>query len=77
MFTEKSQKSHQEFYCEKCDYTTSKKCDYDKHILTRKHINVDKCLPKSLKKYICSCQIVVLLLDLELQLYRKTWELVL
>ena len=56
MFTEKSQKSHQEFYCEKCDYTTSKKCDYDKHILTRKHINVDKCLPKSLKKYICSCQ---------------------
>ena len=27
------------FRCEKCDYTTSKKFNYDKHILTAKHLN--------------------------------------
>jgi hypothetical protein len=56
MFTEKSPKSQQDFYCEKCDYKSCKKSDYDKHILTRKHLNVDQCLPKSRKKYICSCE---------------------
>jgi hypothetical protein len=56
MLTKKSQKSQLDFYCEKCDYITSKKADYDKHILTLKHTNVDQCLPKSRKKYICSCE---------------------
>ena len=44
------------FYCEKCHYITNKKTDYEKHILTLKHINVDQCLPKSQKKYVCSCE---------------------
>jgi hypothetical protein len=26
-----------QFYCEKCDYNTSKKFDYEKHLLTKKH----------------------------------------
>ena len=37
MFTEKSQKSHQEFYCEKCQYYTVKKNNYEKHLSTSKH----------------------------------------
>ena len=31
------QKSHQKYYCETCDYSSSKKSDYEKHISTRKH----------------------------------------
>ena len=44
MFTQKSQKSPNHFYCEKCDYNTSKKSDYNKHLLTAKHKNVDVLL---------------------------------
>jgi len=32
-----SQKVAQNFYCEICDYITSKKTNYDKHIITPKH----------------------------------------
>jgi hypothetical protein len=57
--TKKSQESHAEFNCEVCDYTCSKKSDYDKHILTRKHITAYDCLQsdgkKSQKKYSCDC----------------------
>jgi hypothetical protein len=44
------------FMCEKCNYNTSKKNDYDKHILTAKHQNVYQCLPvnKSLSRE-CEC----------------------
>ena len=34
---EKSQKIAKRFSCKKCNYITSNKYDYDKHILTRKH----------------------------------------
>ena len=34
---EKSVKIRKKFYCKKCDYTTSDKKDWNKHILTRKH----------------------------------------
>jgi hypothetical protein len=44
MFTQKSQKSPSIFSCEKCDYHTSKKSDYNKHILTTKHQNTTKIL---------------------------------
>ena len=27
------------FYCEKCDFKCNKKSDWDRHILTRKHVN--------------------------------------
>ena len=33
----KSPKIPKKFYCEFCDYHTSNKKDYDKHILTPKH----------------------------------------
>jgi hypothetical protein len=44
MLTQKSQKSPSTFSCEKCDYHTYKKSDYNKHILTSKHKNIDKML---------------------------------
>jgi hypothetical protein len=55
MITENSQKSHTEFICEKCDYKCFRKSDYNKHLTTSKHKNNDESLPKSLKKYNCSC----------------------
>ena len=45
--------AHTQYYCEYCDYTSSKKCNYDKHILTAKHKKVtlgDKMVAKSSKK---------------------------
>ena len=39
MTTEKAQKSATLFVCEKCKYTTCKKSDYSRHILTPKHKN--------------------------------------
>ena len=30
------------FYCKICDYTCSKQSQWDRHINTRKHKNVDK-----------------------------------
>ena len=51
-----SQKSQEMFVCEKCDYTTSRKNDYSKHILTSKHKNVDLCLPvNNSKPRLCDC----------------------
>ena len=38
MVTEKSQKSTSVFTCSVCDYTCFNKYDYNKHILTRKHL---------------------------------------
>jgi len=42
------------YYCEKCDYKCSKKYNWDKHILTSKHLNDykgDKLVAKSSKKW--------------------------
>ena len=59
MLTQKSPKKPQNFYCEKCYFECSKKKDWDRHISTRKHTNVDLCLPKkpqkAPKQYICEC----------------------
>ena len=63
-----SEKIRKKFYCEKCDYNTDDKKDWNKHILTRKHKNGNKIQKKSEKsenislsqlnikpiKYICS-----------------------
>ena len=57
MFTENTQK-YPKFYCEKCDFITNNKKDYNRHILTRKHLNVYNCLhesPKKTQKNICLC----------------------
>jgi hypothetical protein len=51
-----TQNARQNFYCKKCDYNTSSKADYDRHLLTRKHTNVDACLPKKTQIIrVCEC----------------------
>jgi hypothetical protein len=67
MFTDDNQKVAKIFRCDQCDYTCYKKYNWDKHILTSKHKNIDQCLPdidpkvakvaKSSisKKYLCIC----------------------
>ena len=60
------QKTSAKFFCEKCDYHTSKKCNYDDHLLTSKHkqamvvnfeiVNkdiLDEISTKSSSKFIC------------------------
>jgi len=41
------------YYCTLCDYSASKKCDYTKHLLTRKHTNSDFSNKKSQKLLSC------------------------
>ena len=56
MTTKKSQKNPISYKCIKCDYNTSSKKDYDKHLLTRKHINTTNTTNISQKipvNYIC------------------------
>ena len=36
---QKSPKNAEKFICESCDFSSIKKSNYDKHVLTRKHIN--------------------------------------
>ena len=56
MFTKNPQKIPKKFYCEKCDYSTNNKKDYNKHLQTKKH-NVYKCLQNVYKKspFLCEC----------------------
>jgi hypothetical protein len=61
--TKSCSKSCSNFYCKNCDYSTSKKSSYDKHLLTSKHTNVaqkihvdaEKCPIVALNSYKCSC----------------------
>ena len=61
MSTLKSQKSPQQYICEKCTYITCNKKDYNKHLSTTKHINQQKStdinnkIPKCKNLYICNC----------------------
>jgi len=43
------------FICEKCDYITSRKSQYDRHILTSKHQNTYASVKVPHKKHICEC----------------------
>jgi len=52
MLTNKSPIVDAKFTCDSCDYKCSKKSDYDKHILTRKHLNANI---KSQEKRIYTC----------------------
>jgi len=59
--TQKGEKSCQKFSCAKCDYTTSKKSLYDKHLSTQKHSKETE-ETKKVKKvatplFICDCGI--------------------
>jgi hypothetical protein len=55
MMTMMTQKAPDIFICEKCDFVCSKKRDYERHLLTRKHKNDDKKAPKSPQNYDCDC----------------------
>jgi hypothetical protein len=55
-------KNAEKFFCEKCDFKCFKTSDWDRHILTRKHLNTDKILtntdkitPKNAAAFICDC----------------------
>ena len=55
MVTKSSEKVVNYFYCENCGYTTSNKFNYDKHLLTAKHLKVtlgDTKVVKSSKHFI-------------------------
>lgn len=57
MLTNKTPKNAKNFDCECCNFTCSKQSDFDRHLLTRKHImltNVDKKTPKN-AAYVCEC----------------------
>jgi hypothetical protein len=52
-------KSSKKFICEKCDYNTSRKSQYDRHVLTPKHQNVTNVTNNVTKKvpilHECDC----------------------
>lgn len=57
MLTKKVPKSSEVYVCQNCDYSTSRRSQFDRHLLTAKHQNVDnvdknvdKKVPKSSKK---------------------------
>ena len=54
----KSSHTIQKFYCECCDYTTSKRNNYNKHLTTKKHVSnvsksVSKVKQKVANKFLC------------------------
>ncbi len=56
MLTENLPKIPKNFYCENCNFNTSRKSHYEKHLLTQKHKylqNNDAVATK--KKYVCDC----------------------
>ena len=58
MVTKKSQKVAKNYYCEKCDYSCSRKNDYEKHLSTRKHkmvTNGYKNDNKNFMEFTCEC----------------------
>jgi len=62
MTTKSCEKVAKKLLCEHCDYCTSKKSSYDKHILSAKHLNATnddnnttKSCEKVAKSYNCSC----------------------
>ena len=58
MLTKKLKKTHLNFCCEKCDFTTSNKNDYARHLSTGKHqmlTNADKKTQKNSNPFQCDC----------------------
>ena len=56
MLTENFPKIPNKFFCENCNFNTSRKSHYEKHLLTQKHKylqNNDAVATK--KKYVCDC----------------------
>jgi hypothetical protein len=55
MTTKIKENSATQYLCECCDYITSKKCNYDQHILTRKHIMTTAGLQNQSASIVCDC----------------------
>ena len=56
MLTDLGQKSHENFCCVKCNFNTSHKSKYDRHILTRKHKMLTNPDEKSHEPFfVCEC----------------------
>jgi len=62
MITKDTPKTPKIFHCKQCDFNSSNKKDYHRHLLTNKHkmITNDNCNdnalpPKNSKLYICEC----------------------
>jgi hypothetical protein len=57
MITEKEQKSSNNFCCKNCNYFTSRKSQYERHISTDKHKRLQNNDAGTIlnKKYICDC----------------------
>jgi hypothetical protein len=61
--TKSCSKVAQNYFCESCDYATSKKSSFDKHLLTSKHAIINQKIQDATKKqpevaqdsYKCSC----------------------
>lgn len=54
-----SSESSSIYECKECDYTTKRKSQYDRHLLTRKHqirTNTNIIVPISSKLYQCNCK---------------------
>ena len=51
-----TEKSSKKFHCEKCNYSTSRKSQYDRHLRTDKHKTLqNSTLNKSEPKWSCLC----------------------
>jgi len=50
MLTKQNAENASIFICEKCDFKCCKKSNYEKHLTTRKHENIDKCLQQKIQK---------------------------
>ena len=67
-----------EFHCPSCNYGTSKKCNYEKHLTSKKHRLIER-IPISEKKFTCNAfqrepedlQETIRLLKRELELQRQ------
>ena len=58
MIDKKIPKNPQKYICNECNYNTSNKKDYNKHITTRKHLlltDIDKKIPKNPQPFMCDC----------------------
>lgn len=58
MMTQKTPKNPKIFFCDICDFVSSNKKDYARHLLSLKHqnnANDDKKTPKNPTSYLCNC----------------------
>ena len=62
MTTEKTNKNEKKYICDLCDYISFKKTDYNRHLLTSKHLKLQNTTFSSeknenleYKRFLCEC----------------------